>query len=67
MWKVTIKQEYEYSFIDGNKSTGTHDIEFVFEKFHNATAFVKEAIENGTTKTHAIIEYIEIGEEHEQS
>ena len=67
MWEVTIKQEYEYSYLDGTKSTGTNDIKVVFEKFYSATTFVKDAIENGTSKTYAVIEFVENGEENGQS
>lgn len=64
MWKVVIKQEYEYSFQDGTKSTGTHDSEYLFNCFEKAMSFIECAIKNATSKTWAQIEYVE-GEAHE--
>ena len=59
MWKVVIKQEYEYSYMDGATSTGTNESTFEFEHYADAVVFVKRAIETGTEKTYAQIEFIE--------
>lgn len=68
MWKAVIKQEYEYSYQDGTKSTGTHDSEYLFKNYMQMMNFVECAIENGTKKTHAQIEFIEQeGEENGES
>lgn len=61
-WKVTISQEYEYSYSDGTKSVGTHESTFKFENFVKMTNFVESAIYHGTEKTCAHLEYVE-GEE----
>lgn len=62
-WKVTISQEYEYSYLDGTKSIGTHESTFKFEHFVEMTNFVELAIYNGAKKTCAHIDYVE-GEEN---
>ena len=59
MWKVSIKQEYEYSYMDGAKSTGTNESTFEFEHYADAAVFVKRAIETGATTTYAQIEFVE--------
>lgn len=59
MWKVTISQEYEYSYSDGTKSTGTHESEYQFEKYVDAMNFIECAIKTGTSKTWAHIEFVE--------
>ena len=59
MWKVVISQEYEYSYMDGQKSTGTHESEYLFRSFSRAMNFVECCIENGTSKTWAQIEFVE--------
>lgn len=63
MWKVVIKQEYEYSYMDGQKSTGTHESIFLFKDFAWAMNFVECAIEQGAEKTSAEIEFVK-GEEN---
>lgn len=66
MWKVVIKQEYEYSYMDGSKSTGANESTYEFDLYLDATVFVKNAIEKGTSKTYAQIEFVEQeGEENE--
>ena len=59
MWKAVIKQEYEYSFTDGEKSKGTHDSEYHFEKYVDAMNFIECAIKTGTKKTYVQIEFVE--------
>lgn len=59
MWKVTISQEYEYSYSDGTKSTGTHESEYLFKGFVQAMNFIECAINNGIKKTWAHIEFVE--------
>ena len=59
MWKVTISQEYEYSYMDGQKSTGTHESEYEFAKFVDAINFIECAIKTGSSRTWAQIEFVE--------
>ena len=64
MWKVVIKQEYEYSYMDGTKSTGANESTYEFSDFVKAMNFIECAIETGTTKTFAQIVFVD-GEENE--
>ena len=59
MWKVVIHQKYEYSYIDGTKSIGTHESEYKFKTFVLAMNFIECAINNGTEKTFEEIEFVE--------
>lgn len=59
MWKAVIEQEYEYSYSDGTKSTGTHESEYQFAKYVDAMNFIECAIKTGTRKTTAGIEFVE--------
>lgn len=63
MWKVVIKQEYEYSYMDGAKSTGVNESAYEFASFAVAMCFIESAIEKGTSKTYAQIEFEEQEEE----
>ena len=59
MWKAVIKQEYEYSYQDGTKSTGTHESTYIFKDYAAMMNFVECAIKKGIKKTHAQIEFVE--------
>ena len=59
MWKAVIKQEYEYSYQDGTKSKGSLENEYLFKDFVMMMNFVECAINNGTKKTYAQIEFVE--------
>ena len=59
MWKAVIKQEYEYSYQDGTKSTGTHESTYVFKDYAAMMNFVECAIKKGIKKTYANIEFVE--------
>ena len=59
MWKVVIKQEYEYSYVDGTKSTGTHESTYLFKDYAKMMNFVECAIEKGIKKTYAQIEFVD--------
>lgn len=63
MWKVTIKQEYVYSYSDGKESKGTIESIYLFKDYVKLMNFVECAIEKGAEKTYAQIEFVE-GEEH---
>ena len=65
MWKAIIKQEYEYSYLDGTASTGTHESTYQFAKYVDAMNFIEWAIKRGIRKTTAYIEFVE-GEENER-
>lgn len=66
MWKVVIKQEYEYSYMDGTKSTGANDSVYEFTDFVKAMNFIECAIQTGANKTYAQIEFVEQeGEQNE--
>lgn len=56
MWKITIKQEYEYSYSDGTTSTGVNESTYLFDVYIDAMNFIASAIANGTAKTYAQIE-----------
>ena len=60
MWKAVIKQEYEYSYQDGTKSTGTHEITYIFKDYAEMMNFVECAIKKGIKKTYANIEFVEV-------
>ena len=62
MWKAVIHQEYEYSYSDGTKSTGTLESEYLFKDYAKMMNFVECAIQKGIRKTTAEIEFVE-GEE----
>ena len=62
MWKAVIKQEYEYSYSDGTKSTGTFESEYLFKDYAMMMNFVECAIQKGIKRTYAKIEFVE-GEE----
>ena len=62
LWKAVIRQEYEYSYLDGTKSTGTHESTYLFKDYAAMMNFVECAIKKGKTKTYAEIEFVE-GEE----
>lgn len=66
MWKVNIKQEYKYSYMDGETSIGTHESIFLFKDFNWAMNFIESAIEQGAEKTSAEIEFVK-GEENGES
>ena len=59
MWKAVIKQEYEYSYQDGTKSTGTHESTYIFKDYAAMMNFVECAIKKGIKKTYANIEFVE--------
>lgn len=59
MWKVVISQEYEYIYMDGQKSVGTHESTYLFEKFVDVMNFIECAIKTGIAKTSAYIEFVE--------
>lgn len=59
MWKVVISQEYEYSYSDGTKSTGTHESTYHFYTYARAMNFIECAIETGSSKTWAQVEFVE--------
>lgn len=68
MWKATIKQEYEYSYMDGTKSTGANESTYEFASFTKAMNFIECAIEKGTSKTYAQIEFVkQEGEQNGES
>ena len=58
MWKVVIKQEYEYSYQDGTTSKGTHESTYLFLTYARAMNFIECAIETGSSKTWAQIEFV---------
>ena len=62
MWKATISQEYEYIYLDGQKSKGTHESTYLFKDYATMMNFVECAIKKGIKKTYAQIEFVE-GEE----
>ena len=62
MWKAVIKQEYEYSYQDGTTSKGTHESTYLFKDYAMMMNFIECAIQKGTKKTYAQIEFME-GEE----
>jgi hypothetical protein len=59
MWKIVIKQEYEYSYMDNTTSTGVNESTYEFADFVKAMNFVECAIDTGTSKTYAQIEFVE--------
>ena len=62
MWKAVIKQEYEYSYMDGTTSTGTIESTYLFKDYVAMMNFVECAIKNGIARTYAEVEFVE-GEE----
>lgn len=62
MWQAVIQQEYEYSYLDGTTSKGTHESTYQFKDYSMMMNFVECAIKQGTGKTYAHIEFVE-GEE----